>query len=526
MTIATSRTLTWMILLAALLAGLAAVAILPPWEGADETAHWSYLQQLSDTGKAPVAGHGVLSADLDAYPGPHPYGDGAPFEQTGFSTYRSLHRSGLNTLASRPTRFAEGSVPNWEAQHPPLYYLVLTPLYRAMHGLDFRQHRFSLRLASWLLAFGGLAVGALATSYVAPDWAKTAAPLMAAWPFMAPQVFPTLARLGNDSLCLLECGVLWLLLLRLTERPDRWVSLLGVGVILGLGLLTKAFFIPISVGVAGYLVFVAWREERLVKGLARAAILLVVAAVIGAWWYVGQYGVTHDLTGGADFQALKHQGGLEAGLDRNYSAAALARGVAAMVATFAWTGTWSLARPPEIFILGPILLVAIPLGAWLMELRKAPTLAWAPLFLVTPMLAGLCYHIVAFVALTGRGASTPGYYLHILAAPLAFAVALGWRRNLLLPALFVYTGLFTMAVWALEASMFGGCAAKLGDDPHFSFYRADCFMNLRQLQLLAHPLWAAGLAAAAILVLAVALARQAHGWRTTLAPAEAELIAL
>lgn len=513
-------------LLAVLLAGLAAVAILPPWEGADETAHWSYVQELSDTGKAPAAIQGVLSADLDAYPGPRPYGDSAPFDQTSYATYRSVHRSPPKTWDSRPTQFGAGPVTNWEAQHPPLYYALLAPLYRATHGLPFREHLLGLRLASWLLAFAGLAIGALATAYLAPDWARIAAPLMAAWPFMVPQVFPTLARLGNDSLCLLECGLVWLLLLRLTERPDRLGNLILLGLTLGLGLLTKAFFLPISVGVAGYLIFAGWREGALFKGFRSAAIIIVIAAAIGAWWYVRQYGVTHELTGGADFLALKHQGGLASGLDRNYSAAALVRGVAAMVATFAWTGTWSLARPPEIFILGPVLLVGIPLASWLIGLRKLPTLAWAPLFLLAPMLAGLCYHIVAFVALTGRGASTPGYYLHILAAPLAFAVALGWRRGPLLPALWLYTALFTVAVWTLEVSMFGGCAAKLANNPHFSFSGADCFVDLHQLQMLARPIWAAGLAISALAILTLCAAMSWLGWRTGLRPQQTELIAL
>jgi hypothetical protein len=525
-----SRRLTWLILLAVLLAGLAALAVLPPWEGADETAHWSYLQQVSDTGRAPSPVAGLLSGDLDTYRGPRAYGDAAPYDQTGFATYRSIHQAPPMISVSRPTRFSPGAVGNWEAQHPPLYYLVLVPIYRAAHGLPFRDHLLTLRLASWLLAFSGLAIGALATAYVAPDWAKATAPLMAAWPFMVPQVFPTLARLGNDSLCLLECSVIWLLILLLPARPPRLATaigpVLGLGGVVGLGLLTKAFFIPIGVGLAGYLVFAAWREGVLVKGLGAAAIMLVVAAAIGGWWYVGQYAVTHDLTGGTDFLALKRQGGLGAGLDKNYSVAALARGVAAMLATFAWTGTWSLARPPEIFILGPVLLVGAPLVNWLIGLRKLPTLAWAPLFLIAPMMAGLGYHIVAFVALTGRGASTPGYYLHILAAPLAFAVALGWRRGLLLPALWVYTALFTVAAWTLEVSMFGGCAAKLADDPHFSFRGADCVMDLHQLQLLGHPIWSAGLAASALAILAACAASFFWNGKLGQAPQEAELIAL
>lgn len=497
--------LTWLVLAAVFLAGIACTAILPAWEGADETAHWSYLQQLSDTGRAPQPGRDNLSTDLDRYTGPRPYSDAAPFERTGHLTYRAAREAHADPGAAAPGRFAEGTVPNWEAQHPPLYYAILAPLYRALHALPFKDHLFGLRLAGWLMAFAGLAIGAAATLKAAPDWAREHAPLMAAWPFLVPQFFPTLARLGNDSLCLLLCGIAWGLLLRLSERLSRPVSIAALGLVLGLGLLTKAFFLPIGVGAAAYLAFVGWRAGRLVSGVLAAGAVLVVAGAIGGWWYGSQYAVTHDLTGGADFVNLKRQGGLAAGLGRNFSLPALLRGLAALFATFAWTGTWSLARPPEILILGPLLLVGVPLFWWLRDLRGKPPLAWAPLFLAAPLLASLAYHVIAFIALTGRGASTPGYYLHILAAPLAFAVAMGWRRGPVMTGLFAYTALFTLMVWGLEVSMISGCAAKLGEDPHFSFQGATCLVDGAQLHRLAHPLLAGAAAIGALVALGLAL---------------------
>jgi hypothetical protein len=94
---------------------------------------------------------------------------------------------------------------------------------------------------------------------------------------------------------------------------------------------------------------------------------------------------------------------------------------------------------------------------------------------------------------------------------MAFAVSLGWRKGVLLPALWLYTALFTVGLWALEASMFGGCAAKLRVDPHFSFKGATCLVDFRQLAVLGHPAVAgAALGLAAILLIAVAAQ-----WRPT-----------
>ena len=64
------------LLLASLLIGLAHVAGLPPFEGIDETAHYSYIEQIAKTGTFPRAGD-LLRQDaqdveksLEAAPGP------------------------------------------------------------------------------------------------------------------------------------------------------------------------------------------------------------------------------------------------------------------------------------------------------------------------------------------------------------------------------------------------------------------------------------------------------------------------
>ena len=59
------RAVVSMLFLATLLIGLAQVALLPPWEGFDETAHFSFIQQIADTGTWPT-GKEPLSQDVEA----------------------------------------------------------------------------------------------------------------------------------------------------------------------------------------------------------------------------------------------------------------------------------------------------------------------------------------------------------------------------------------------------------------------------------------------------------------------------
>src|SRR5215831_2642125 len=65
------QTMRWIsaaLLLASLLIGLAHVAGLPPFEGFDETAHYSYIEQIAKTGTLPRFGDKITqhAEDVDA----------------------------------------------------------------------------------------------------------------------------------------------------------------------------------------------------------------------------------------------------------------------------------------------------------------------------------------------------------------------------------------------------------------------------------------------------------------------------
>jgi hypothetical protein len=495
-------------LAAAALVGVAHIAFLPPWEGFDETAHWSYIQELSDAGHAPRYGVDLLSADLAAYRGPMAYGAEPPYAAGGRLTYRGYRLAGAPQTPGGPTRYAGAGGLNWQAQHPPLYYALMTPVYRAAHGLAWRDHLLVLRLASFALAIAGLALGVWGTLRVVRPSNPWTGPIMAAWPFFFPQFFPEFARLGNDSACLLLAATAWVILLRLLTGEGRWASAVGLGVSLGLGLLTKAFFLPIGAGVGAMLLIHWWTTGRRAAVLARAATAGALALAIGGWWYLDRALQTGSVVGADEFIRLHQAGGL-AILGRGVSPAGLARGLAVIPATFAWAGTWSLARFSEVLLLPLLALFGLTMFDYARGLTRKDLVGWAPAALAAPVLAGLGYHVL--VALAGAGATTPGWYLHILAAPLGLAVARGWKRPRLLAALTVYTGLYAAAAWAFQLSLFSGCAVKADEDKHYSLAGAGCFIDPHALTQLGHPLLgAACLAAAAQLAVIAGL----NVWRS------------
>src|ERR1044072_2153900 len=119
--------------LAALLIGLAQAALLPPWEGFDETAHFSYVAQIADTGTWPQ-GKEPLSADVEASTRKTPaglllraWGSYAAFKTASPEMLDAARRE-LHAAPAAPRTWRPGQALNWEDQQPLLYYAMLAPV--------------------------------------------------------------------------------------------------------------------------------------------------------------------------------------------------------------------------------------------------------------------------------------------------------------------------------------------------------------------------------------------------------------
>ncbi len=510
------RLLTAGFLLVGLVTGLGWIAALPPFEGFDETAHYSYVQQLADRGTLPALGRDTLSADVEAYARvlPTRYLDTAPFDRNGGVTYRefssapaSARTQGALTAARR---YAPGSYPNWEAQHPPLYYLVLVPAYRATRAWSWPAQTLLLRALSYLIAMAGLWLGVVAnTRYLGRRRAAALAAGCAAWPFLVPMFHSEMGRIANDSLCLLIMAAIWWRLLQTVTRGGRTADFAWLGLLLGLGLATKSLFVAVALAL---LVFLLTR-----RAWSGAALTFGLAAAIAAPWYLHVRRTVGIATGTIDHLVLLNHGGFGLIVER-FSAGAFVRGVAGAVGTFVWGGTWSLARLPEIWLLPGVALVLASFAGFLLTLRRRRDPAdWAAVLLVACMGVGLAGHILVRIGLGGKGVGTPGWYLHMLAAPLGLALVIGMgeisRTRLGRVALGVLTAA-TLAYFAIvswtQLALYSGCAVKTGTDKHYAFPDGtSCLWQVgspSNLGLLAYPGVALPLLFGGLLVAAVLLA--------------------
>lgn len=261
-----------LLLVVYLLVGALYAVNTPAWQAPDEPAHYNYIRQLA-AGKMPVIEPGDYDQDYQ-------------------STVISSRFDGRYSV--EPFEY--------EDYQPPLYYLIQTPVFRLFDG-ELR----ALRLVSVILGAGVVILTYLVGRRLFPgrDWLALTAAVFVAF---LPQHVAMLASINNDSLAeLLIAGIVMLLFAVAADKEpagdaaegsgvtlDLW-PLLGLGVLLGLGFLTKVTVYTLAPVAGLVLLWRYWRRwrELLLSGL----IVFGIAFLIGVGWWIRNLVVY----GGGDF---------------------------------------------------------------------------------------------------------------------------------------------------------------------------------------------------------------------------------
>jgi hypothetical protein len=278
------------------LKGVLYISITPVFEGFDEPWHYSYIQEIAEHFRFPHAQKSKISMEINesfSYL-PHP-----PFSEKGYTFYDywKLSREDRiqlrNSLLNIPRDFrkldSEGERGQYQAQHPPLYYLICVPIYSLMSDYDLIYRVFSLRLLSVILSSLTIPFGYLAIrKWFHSD--QVIQVIVTGIIISMPLFYFDTSRIGNDSLgvplftvMLLLCGVIW---------NGNWSYLLtaGLAIILGLGLLTKAYFTAaIPPIIALFLLKNLYDHTSLKIFLNHLVILFIGSLMISSWWYIRNY---------------------------------------------------------------------------------------------------------------------------------------------------------------------------------------------------------------------------------------------
>jgi hypothetical protein len=479
------------LLVGTLLIGLAQVASLPPWEGFDETAHYSYIQQFAETGTWPRFGDPV-SADVDDYlkvaPGPATLAPIWSYRDFFASSQQVIEKGRAAAHADRdPARpWRVGGSVNWQAQHPPLYYALMAPAYAASKNLSLGAQFFLMRGVSYGIAWLGLCLAVFAMSD------ETGAPgvrghtlLVGAslWPLLFPMWFPEMGRLGNDSLVILLAACAWIMLKKLIAADAGVRQYAALGIVLGLGLLTKATLLAFVVVVLGLLTFRAWQARTDVAKLRRrlhgSFIFCTALTAVAGWWYLQKFLETGSLIGSHDMAMLSRSTGLIEGLRQHANFYQIVRLPWALMISFLWSGTWSLVLPP-LASLVPLAVTALLLVigyVWYVRTNPLTTIDRVALLTLVVLLAGIFYQSLALIA-SGVGSGV-AWYLHsfapILAPLLGCAVAgIAARRGgrSIFFILLFYPLAFLPFVFGLQGLFFAGCITKRADLAYYDLASA------------------------------------------------------
>jgi len=485
--------------------GLGYIAVLPPFEGFDENSHYSNIRKIAATGKLPAYGSTMLDALVVTYAqtAPMPYGTLRPPFDRNMAYYKfflnpdTINQYIHNYRQAPVARNYEASTDvSWEALHAPLYYLLLAPVEKITDGLSLVSQVLILRLISFAMVIAGVALS-LRTA------GEEAFRGFVLYPLLFPMFFAEFGRIGNDSLCMFLSAILALLLSFYSKSSDResivipaqagilaktpafagvtsrTLSLL-IGLVLGAGLLTKAFFIPISAGIAVWMAAAyLWKAEDAHSRKRHVINMLIIgftALAIGAPWYIGNLINDIPIVGFGEPQMLAQQGGLIAGLEKNFTLHELMEGFAVNLVTWIWEGTWSLVHILPLMYVPMLMLLFLVLGAFAFTLKGRPLKdpAWLGVALFCFFEFGFLRHIIISLAISGTG-NTPSAYLHILlpwVAPiLGIGIATLARHRLgsmALKLLVSYAVLFQLSILWSQLALFAGCATK-GDDKYYHF---------------------------------------------------------
>lgn len=295
------------------------VISLPPWQGHDEPAHFSYTQYLVEKKKLPNQ-TGAVEAKTLSYSAEyavseiatdatrlmnahnkqlrliHQRFNGAFFQYqalaeryAGLSRHPMMRSSAPAELTDIYYRLPDQDVyQNSASIYPPLYYAIEAVPYLAVYKADILTRLMAMRLFSSFLYLVALWVGYLLVRRVTKKYLFSITILLVAG--LLPVFSHLAAGVNNEILLFLLTSLTLYWLVRLNERLT-WPLAILLGTTLGLGLMTKPQFVVFLPLAALPFIFHIWIKKDLRWKTALPMIMVVglITLVVGGWWYAWAY---------------------------------------------------------------------------------------------------------------------------------------------------------------------------------------------------------------------------------------------
>jgi len=230
----------------------------PLWEGYDESSHFGYIQHIAEKKILPtyqdqLSNEIVYTFDktpmsnslewVTAYSGKevltYPYSTyWDDFDLKKIQNNRKLITS--QPIESRIE--SEPLVPIYEAQQPPVSHLVHVPVYLLFYDQDILTRVFALRIFSVFVTAAAAVVAYKTISLLFDDRFIRVGSLM--FIVFNPMFTTNISRVNNEAVTILLFSVFLYLMVLYLKGKINTKFVLVIGVVTGLGLLTKSTFMP------------------------------------------------------------------------------------------------------------------------------------------------------------------------------------------------------------------------------------------------------------------------------------------
>ncbi len=402
-----------------LVRGIQIQCLYPPLEGPDEYQHIAYLVYLNEEHHPPV--YGQAWVPLSLYPNlvanPHSDYDWQQTKNIGTLRYEEFYDN-------QPVVTSDTKVALYQAQHPPLYYELVSPLFIWIQNtFGFRDAVYALRLLN--IGLAGLAMLGLLTPlrFLFKDDGLFRPVALAI--SLSPMFMIYVSRIANDALALAFVGAAVYLLMRL--HTARWphASALLVGSLLGLGTLAKMITVSLLPVALVYLLFMASCGKSKWRTVGISALALIGAYLAFALPYFVQniqlYGM--PLISQETIRNARNGKSLLDSLREIRAEHLRIFLVQLLVEQNLWLSGWSFLRPDKLFVAIYSWILVIGLGGLTVggyrilakrasiPAASASAVVLSVLLVIFSALAAYAHALSALVAF--HGIVTPPYYVMV-----------------------------------------------------------------------------------------------------------------
>ena len=280
------RRFLWVLLVLFAAKGVILTYVFPPFSGHDEVAHYAYLEVMMEEGRLPLIPDPVAYNDAYAA-GQSPDFDKIPEYFQKYQQYITADWWSDQTRVVRTVTYLGEYLPSgwiYTANHPPLYYLMMAPVWEATSSQSPEFQLYAFRLAAIPLGLLTVLFAYLMTRRIFPrdTFLAVTVPAVVA---LQPQIAYEAAMLNNDILAIVTTSAcLYLIAVGLQNRFT--VGLCSwLGLALGVALLSKSTAVIVMPVIALAMVLrLGWKH--VVEWVAKGGLVLAIAAVVAAPWYL------------------------------------------------------------------------------------------------------------------------------------------------------------------------------------------------------------------------------------------------